>query len=271
MLSLSAGVSWKISIERPAAARVAPMRQKIESTGNAVRRVDRMLGSGLGSGSPSSWQEKDVAPGQSAGISDRPALAMTPGLNAGVVRGMPLASEVSFFDDGNISPQEPEEAVSRQKASPALAEQRQWIAVGSGSPGHSMVLNGQRASVEKYQQAPGSLGTGLALSITDEFTALPQTDAADHLPAPITTVGIDLPMDHLGSPTTVSDVAHDEAGQAVVDGTVTEPAPMVDQSFSSSHIAATDGLSYEQELFRTKWGWAAFDQVQRVLIEEHSE
>jgi hypothetical protein len=28
------------------------------------------------------------------------------------------------------------------------------------------------------------------------------------------------------------------------------------------------GLTYEQELFRTKWGWAAFEQVQRAAREE---
>ena len=37
------------------------------------------------------------------------------------------------------------------------------------------------------------------------------------------------------------------------------------------HIVATAGFTYEQELFRTKWGWAAYDQVQKVLREETSD
>jgi hypothetical protein len=28
------------------------------------------------------------------------------------------------------------------------------------------------------------------------------------------------------------------------------------------------GLTYEQELFRTKWGWAAFEQVQRAAHDQ---
>lgn len=31
------------------------------------------------------------------------------------------------------------------------------------------------------------------------------------------------------------------------------------------------GLTYEQELFRTKWGWRAFDQAQRVAAELRAE
>jgi hypothetical protein len=31
------------------------------------------------------------------------------------------------------------------------------------------------------------------------------------------------------------------------------------------------GFTYEEEIFRTKWGWAAYDQVQKVLREESSE
>ncbi|MGC4017477.1 MAG: hypothetical protein QM755_23630 [Luteolibacter sp.] len=31
------------------------------------------------------------------------------------------------------------------------------------------------------------------------------------------------------------------------------------------------GLSYQDELFRTKWGWSAFADVQRVALEAHSD
>lgn len=37
------------------------------------------------------------------------------------------------------------------------------------------------------------------------------------------------------------------------------------------HLIENTGFTYEQELFRTKWGWAAYDQIQKVLREETSE
>lgn len=50
--------------------------------------------------------------------------------------------------------------------------------------------------------------------------------------------------------------------------------PPVDPAVPSTvepHLVATAGFTYEQELFRTRWGWAAYDQVQKILREETSD
>lgn len=45
-----------------------------------------------------------------------------------------------------------------------------------------------------------------------------------------------------------------------------QPAPDIASSTTVVPVAAAErqGLTYEQELFRTKWGWVAFDQAQRA-------
>jgi hypothetical protein len=48
-----------------------------------------------------------------------------------------------------------------------------------------------------------------------------------------------------------------------------ENPPLV-ESVVATATTAWSGFSYEQELFRTKWGWQAFDQVQRLLREQSS-
>lgn len=40
---------------------------------------------------------------------------------------------------------------------------------------------------------------------------------------------------------------------------------------SRSYANPRSGLTYEQELFRTKWGWHAFDQAQRAVSELKAE
>lgn len=47
--------------------------------------------------------------------------------------------------------------------------------------------------------------------------------------------------------------------------------PAVDASTSPGEAPRWAGLTYEQELFRTKWGWHAFDQVQKALREDTSQ
>lgn len=45
-----------------------------------------------------------------------------------------------------------------------------------------------------------------------------------------------------------------------------EAAPTAEPS-SAMPGGFSYGLTHEQELFRTKWGWAAFDQAQKALSE----
>ena len=49
-----------------------------------------------------------------------------------------------------------------------------------------------------------------------------------------------------------------------------DPIP-VEQTAPESHAIAYRGFTHEEELFRTKWGWAAFDQVQKTLREDADE
>jgi hypothetical protein len=49
------------------------------------------------------------------------------------------------------------------------------------------------------------------------------------------------------------------------------PVDPADATNDGPHLVGTSGFTYEQELFRTKWGWAAYDQVQKVLREETSD
>lgn len=96
--------------------------------------------------------------------------------------------------------------------------------------GHSLTAFGRRAVVEEAGPVSGTTGVMLSLSI-DPITSAP--DEILPLPEP----------DKIAPP---------------------ENAP------GSAHMTSWKGLSYEQELFRTKWGWQAFDQVQKVLREQQS-
>lgn len=49
------------------------------------------------------------------------------------------------------------------------------------------------------------------------------------------------------------------------------PVDRADPMNDGPHLIENTGFTYEQELFRTKWGWAAYDQIQKVLREETSE
>jgi hypothetical protein len=51
----------------------------------------------------------------------------------------------------------------------------------------------------------------------------------------------------------------------------TLPVDQAGITHDKPYVVGTAGFTYEQELFRTKWGWAAYDQVQKVLREETSD
>lgn len=58
----------------------------------------------------------------------------------------------------------------------------------------------------------------------------------------------------------------DAIGEASSPDTSQQPPTMIAPAGDSR-----SGLTYEQELFRTKWGWRAFDQAQRVAAELRAE
>jgi len=105
-------------------------------------------------------------------------------------------------------------------------------------PGHSLPAFGRRAFVEEVQQVSGTTGTMLTLAI-DSITPEPDAD-----PSLSENDDIIKNPSHPSTP-----------GRATV----------------SEASNPWNRLSYEQELFRTKWGWQAFDQVQKVLREQRSQ
>lgn len=105
-------------------------------------------------------------------------------------------------------------------------------------PGHSLPAFGRRAFVEEVQQVSGAIGSMLTLAI-DPIT--PEPDANPSLSENDNNIENPTHPSNPGS-ATVSEISN-----------------------------PWNRLSYEQELFRTKWGWQAFDQVQKVLREQRSQ
>lgn len=108
-----------------------------------------------------------------------------------------------------------------------------WITNDPSAPGSSLSLDSQTAVVTAAQPVPGSRGVALGIVVED----MPPDAVAvpDFSPVP---------------------------GQ--------EPAGTTDLS-TPGPIARRSGFTHQQELFRTKWGWAAYDQVQKILREETSD
>ncbi|MBK1817083.1 hypothetical protein JIN84_15775 [Luteolibacter yonseiensis] len=105
--------------------------------------------------------------------------------------------------------------------------------------GHSLTAFGRRVTVEDSRQVSGTSGVMLSLAV-DAVPSSPDSINFSPLPNPETPAA--------------SDVVATPGTEVPPQGT-----------------ASWQGLSYEQELFRTKWGWHAYDQVQKVLRESHSE
>lgn len=109
-----------------------------------------------------------------------------------------------------------------------------WSGVNHQLPGNYLLLDGKRGEIQQYQKAPGSVGVGLLLDVVSD-------DERNDEPADTTSPAAEL-------------------------ATQTE--------IQSSPVNATEGqvgFTYEEELFRTKWGWAAFDQVRKTIREDTTQ
>lgn len=62
-----------------------------------------------------------------------------------------------------------------------------------------------------------------------------------------------------------------DANETAPSDPAVKPEVLADRSIERPAQDEHVGLTYEEELFRTKWGWAAYDQVRRVLREESSQ
>lgn len=102
--------------------------------------------------------------------------------------------------------------------------------------GHSVTAFGHRAAVEEISQVSGTAGVMLTLSVAP---VTPAPDGNSPLSPSATTADTDTPSD-------------------------------TEMAAKSQAVSSWKGFTYEQELFRTKWGWQAFDQVQKVLRQQHS-
>ena len=126
---------------------------------------------------------------------------------------------------------------------PSFSNNHAWHPVDPEAPGHQLSFQGQVARVVASQAVAGSNGVALSVIVED----LPvQSASATDLPAtPKTEDGAE-----------ESAAAHESAPAA--EGLAASPS-------ESGVTSRFRGLSYEQQLFRTKWGWSAFDQMQKTL------
>ncbi|RYD23868.1 MAG: hypothetical protein EOP88_02405 [Verrucomicrobiaceae bacterium] len=115
----------------------------------------------------------------------------------------------------------------------SFSNEHPWITNDPSVPGSSLSLDNQTATVTAAQPVSG--GQGVALAVVVE----------DFPPHPVA----------------VSDPSS---------GSEPEAADATDLS-TSGPIAQRSGFTYQQELFRTKWGWSAYAQVQKILREDTSD
>jgi hypothetical protein len=109
-----------------------------------------------------------------------------------------------------------------------------WAGVNHRLPGNYLHMDGKRGEIQQYQKSPGSVGVGLVLDVVpDDETNREPGDTASSSPELITQTGTQ------ASPVNVKE----------------NPV----------------GFTYEEELFRTKWGWAAFDQVRKTIREDATQ
>lgn len=124
-----------------------------------------------------------------------------------------------------------------------LSNKQPWRANNSSAPGSLLSINNQIARVTAFQPIPGTKGVTLAVDVEDMTPDQPT----------------------FVEPTQVLET---ESNNPATPPDLSSPS---DTPPSSNTVARSSGFTYEQQLFRTKWGWAAYDQVQKLLREETSD
>lgn len=114
-----------------------------------------------------------------------------------------------------------------------VAQASPLVAVAVSAPGNSLQVNDQRVEVSGYQTARNSPGVGLALSI--------------------------------------SSVEPPHEGELVSSLQSSTSSATPTTSDSPEPSALRRGFTYEEELFRSKWGWAAFGQAQLATRENAAD
>ncbi len=123
--------------------------------------------------------------------------------------------------------------------------------VNPAAPGNAFAFRGVRVSVaEAYKTAQG--GTALAVDVTPE--ALADNDLAPNFSS---------------STSFAPETADSTASPAI-----SAPSPSIEKTTTStsenpvSAKKSSSGFSEDEELFRLKWGWEAFDAAQREALWE---
>lgn len=114
-----------------------------------------------------------------------------------------------------------------------LSTEQPWIVTDPSAPGSRLSSGDLVVSVNAAKPVQGSSGVTLSVVVTD-------------MPADQSAL-VDTPA--------VEDVQSADGDSQPVAG----------------RFAGIGGFTYEQQLFRTKWGWAAYDQVQKLLRDEASD
>lgn len=123
--------------------------------------------------------------------------------------------------------------------------------VTAGSPGSFLPSGDQLITVEAAVPVRGSSAPALEIAVTGNFAA-----AAISPPKAETAPSSALPQtDPMNQQVQTSPIQQ------------TNPADFLPANPPSASAETRSGFTREEELFRTRWGWAAFDDVQRAALE----
>lgn len=139
--------------------------------------------------------------------------------------------DVSFGVDHKESALEENDQQSVVLAKNVFPEPQPWISRTGNLEGSVLCGGGSRVIVVASKQEPGAAGIGLELLVEESQSVVSATRV---------------------------ELEHSNEDVAIEEGLVATNQPS----------SQWNRLSYEEELFRAKWGWNAFNEVQKVLREE---
>jgi hypothetical protein len=140
-------------------------------------------------------------------------------------------------------------------------------AVESASAGNFLHFQGMRVAVARAYTAQSPANPALGVDITPEnATATPNTTAAANSTGAMA-------AESGAAAIPASSATEDSSAQTARNGradsgATSAPNPQTVSSNAPADTQHGDGFTREEELFRTKWGWAAFDAAQSAAARE---
>lgn len=171
-----------------------------------------------------------------------PSLASPSASRATVAAGIPSSS---------LAPVQGAVTASRL-GTPPESRESSFTPVNPQAPGNSLAFQGMRVAVAAASPSDDGAGTALAVDVT------PEEDSAGEDPASGNSQST--PAGLAGAAETDST----SAGQGA-------SAPLPSPSAVPNEGSYQPGLSQEEQLFRMKWGWAAYDAARREAARAAAE